>query len=299
MVTQRIEPLGAGLDADRDGDVVHLLRSQQRARVHLPGVEDLAAQRHHGLELAVPRLLGRATGRVALDQEQLGALRVLQRAVGQLPGQGRAGDDPLARDLLARPYPRLRVADRQLRDPLAGVRVLVEPQRELVLDDPGDEGRGLARGESFLGLAGELRVAHLGREHVAGVVPDVLGRELEPPRQQAPELAELADRLGEAEPEAVDVGSALQRRDQVDVALLDPARAVQPPHDGPVHALLLALDAAGERIVGQVLGRLHRLAQVLRQPAAVEPLVLLAGLLDGEPHREARAEHGLGPEHVL
>ncbi len=52
----------------------------------------------------------------------------------------------------------------------------LEPQPELVLDDAGDERRGFARRQAFLGLPGELRVAHLHREHVAGVVPDVLGR---------------------------------------------------------------------------------------------------------------------------
>ena len=45
-----------------------------RGQLFLAGggdVEDLAAQRQHGLVLAVARLLGAAAGRVALDDEEL------------------------------------------------------------------------------------------------------------------------------------------------------------------------------------------------------------------------------------
>ncbi len=51
--------------------------TQHLARVDFPGVQDLAAQRHHRLELAIARLLGRATGRITFDQEQLAALGLL------------------------------------------------------------------------------------------------------------------------------------------------------------------------------------------------------------------------------
>ena len=50
-------------------------------------IEDLAAQRQHGLVLAVAALLGRAAGRVALDDEEFGLGRVLLLAVGELAGQ--------------------------------------------------------------------------------------------------------------------------------------------------------------------------------------------------------------------
>ena len=69
----------AGIDTDGNGDVVHFLRREHFGRVDFPGVEDLAAQRHDRLELAVARLLRRAAGRIAFDQEQLGAAAVLRR----------------------------------------------------------------------------------------------------------------------------------------------------------------------------------------------------------------------------
>ena len=57
-----------------------------------PGIQDLAAQRHDGLGHAIARLLGRAAGRVALDQEQLAARRILVDAVGELARQRRPRD---------------------------------------------------------------------------------------------------------------------------------------------------------------------------------------------------------------
>ena len=75
----------------RDRDVVHFLRLQHFGGVDFPGVEDLAAQRHDRLELAVARLLGRAAGGIAFDQEQLAALRIAascnRRACRAAPGR--------------------------------------------------------------------------------------------------------------------------------------------------------------------------------------------------------------------
>ena len=125
----------AGVDAERDADVVDLLRREQLGRVDFPGVQDLAAQRHHGLVLAVARLLRGAAGRIALDEEQLGVRRLLDRAVGELARQRGARDDALAHDGLRGFQPVLRVLDRELRDRVAGLGMLVEPQREVVLDE--------------------------------------------------------------------------------------------------------------------------------------------------------------------
>ena len=63
------------IDADRDRDVVDLVVGEQPVALGLPGVEHLAAQRQDGLELLVAAHLGRAAGRVALDQENLVAAR--------------------------------------------------------------------------------------------------------------------------------------------------------------------------------------------------------------------------------
>ena len=120
--------------------------------------------------------------------------------------------------------------------------MLVQPETECILDDAGDESSGLARREPLLRLARELRVlACLHRQHEADAVPDVFRRELEAARQQVAKFAELADRVRQADAQAVDVRTALRRRDQVDVAFLDARPAVEPPRDRPVGGFLLAL----------------------------------------------------------
>ena len=65
-------------------------------------VEDLAAQRQHRLVGAVARLLGRAAGRIAFDDEEFGAGGGVLRAVGELAGQPQLAHRGLARRL---PFP--------------------------------------------------------------------------------------------------------------------------------------------------------------------------------------------------
>ena len=122
VVAQLAQVRGAGIDPERDADVVHFLGGADLAGLELPGVQDLAAQRHDGLEVLVARLLGGAAGGVALDQEQLGARRVLARAVGELARQRRAAGDALAHHARRGLRALLRVGDRELRDALARVR---------------------------------------------------------------------------------------------------------------------------------------------------------------------------------
>src|SRR5206468_9814401 len=64
-------------------------------------VEDLAADGEDGLGLAVARLLGRAAGAVALDDEDLGARRIVIGAVGELARKAElaGGGGRLALDL--------------------------------------------------------------------------------------------------------------------------------------------------------------------------------------------------------
>ena len=101
-------------------------------------VEDLAAQRQHGLRVAVAALLRRAAGGVALDDEDLGQRRVLHRAVGELAGQRRVLERGLAaREVarLARGGARLRRGHRLADDRVALLRVLLEELGEARVDD--------------------------------------------------------------------------------------------------------------------------------------------------------------------
>ena len=120
--------------AERRHDVLQLLVGEQLGGVRLLGVEHLAAQRQDRLGPPVAALLGRATRRVALDDEQLALARVGRRAVGELAGQvepvrhrGLAGH---RRDRRARRLARLRRQDQPVDHRLAPARVLVEPALE-------------------------------------------------------------------------------------------------------------------------------------------------------------------------
>src|SRR3546814_19492365 len=90
----RVGLVAADAGAQRGDQRADLVRGQHAVEARAFDVEDLAPQRQHRLVLAVAALLGRAAGRVALDDEQLAERRVLFLAVGELAGQ--AGDIPRA-----------------------------------------------------------------------------------------------------------------------------------------------------------------------------------------------------------
>src|SRR6266404_593091 len=81
-----VELLVADAGAERGDQRADLLAAQHLVEAGALDVEDLAAQRQHGLEFAVATLLGGAAGGVALDDEQLGFGWIALLAVGQLAG---------------------------------------------------------------------------------------------------------------------------------------------------------------------------------------------------------------------
>ena len=66
--------ISATVDAERDADVMHLLGTEDLGRIDLPGIQDLAAQRHDRLRIAVARLLGGSAGGITFDEEDLAQL---------------------------------------------------------------------------------------------------------------------------------------------------------------------------------------------------------------------------------
>jgi len=73
----------ADAGAERGDQDADLLAGQHLVGTHPLDVEDLAAQRQHGLEFAVAALLGAAACGIALDDEQLGLGGILFLAVGE------------------------------------------------------------------------------------------------------------------------------------------------------------------------------------------------------------------------
>ncbi len=174
---RQIEVVAADAGAERGDEGADLLARQHLVEAGPLHVEDLAAQRQHRLELAVAALLGRAAGRVALDDEHLGVGRVAVLAFGELARQRVDVERTLAPRQLAR-LARGLAGGRRLHhlgdDDLGFLGVLLEPGGQLIAHDALHHRLHLGGDELVLGLAGELGVRHLDGQHrgepLAGVV---------------------------------------------------------------------------------------------------------------------------------
>src|SRR5260370_1395046 len=130
VVAQLVEVEVVAPDAgpERGDEGADLLAGQHLVEARALDVEDLAAQRQHGLELAIAALLGGAAGRVALDDEDLGLGRVALLAVGELARQACDVERALAARQLARfprRLPRLRRLDHLAADDARLLRMLL------------------------------------------------------------------------------------------------------------------------------------------------------------------------------
>ena len=205
--------------AERDDQRPHVLAREDLVETRLLDVQELAAQRQDGLEAPVAALLGRATGRIALDDVELAAGGVALLAVGELAGQGHAVERALADDEVARLAGRLAGAGgRQalLDDPAAVGGVLVEVLAEAVRDRGLDLALDLRVAELRLGLALELRIGQLhaddGRQALAHVVAGQVGVVV---LEDAGPAGPVVQRARQGRAEARDVAAAVGRVDVV------------------------------------------------------------------------------------
>ena len=277
---------------------MYFLALQHAGAFHFPRVQDLAAQRHDGLRLAVPRLLRRATGGVAFHQEQFAAGGVLAGAVRQLARQRRAGGDALAYHLLGGLEAFLRCCNGQLSDAFAGIGVLVQPERERVFDDAAHEGGTFARRKTLFGLASELRVGEFHAQHIADAVPHVFRRQLHAARQEVPELAEIAHGIREAGAQAVHVGAAFSGRNEVHIAFADARFRIRNPSHGPICHFRTAFDGTREGLFRQERTLRELVRQVATKATGVKPLFAFVGGFVEQLDAKARAQHRLGAQHV-
>ena len=123
-------------------------------------VDQLAADRQDGLEAAVAPLLGRAAGRVALDDEKFGQGRITLGTVGQFAGQAAAGQRALAHRLagFARRLAGAGRGDGLFENLFRNGRVGLEEIHQPLVDDRADNAVDLGVDQFDLGLALELRV---------------------------------------------------------------------------------------------------------------------------------------------
>ena len=210
------------LVADPGADHLHE-RLDLGVREHLVdpvllGVDDLAAQREDRLVRLVARLLRGAAGGVALDDEELGQLRVADLAIGELlrhPAAERAlAPGQVAR--LARRHPRPGGGDRLRHDLLRVVRVLLEEHRQAGVDRRLDEPAYPRVAQLGLGLPLELRVLELHGDDGGESLAHVLALEVVLLLLQQPLVARvLVQRPRQRRVEAGEVGAALAGVDVV------------------------------------------------------------------------------------
>ena len=150
----------------------HLVDTRRR------DVEDLAAQRQDRLGFAVAALLGRAAGRVALDQKQFRSLGDTARTIGQLARQAQALGGALARQLLALLAARaiLGALDHSLQQRLGAGGVGRQPMIEMILYRVLDQAGRFGAGQLLLGLSLELRFADETGHQQARAAGQILGR---------------------------------------------------------------------------------------------------------------------------
>ena len=205
--------------ADRGDHCLDLRVRQDLVDAVLLGVDDLPAQRQDRLRRAVARLLRGAAGGVALDDEELRRLGVLDRAVGELPRKRRVLERALAACELARLACGLtRVSRRnRLLDDLARLRlVLLEKLGQPLVDDLLDEPRDSRVSQLRLRLPFELGIAELHRDDRGQPLASVLALEVVVLLLEEAFLARvLVERPRQRSPKALQVRTALGRVDVV------------------------------------------------------------------------------------
>ena len=221
LVVARLLDVELLADAGSDGgdQRADLLVREHLVDAVLLDVDDLAAQREDRLGVAVAALLGRAAGRVALDDEDLRQGRVADRAVGQLARQGGVLERRLAPGevaCLARRLARPRSRDRLRHDLARLARVLLEELGEALVDRGLHEALDRRVAELGLGLALELRVGDLDRDDRGQALAHVLALQVGVLLLELALLARVGvDRAGERRAEAGQVRAALMRVDVV------------------------------------------------------------------------------------
>ena len=282
-----------GAEGGDEGD--QFLAGEHLLEAGLFDVQDLAAQREDRLVAAVAALLGGAACGIALHDEQLGFGRVLRLAVGQLSGQREAVEDALAAHRLAglargEAGP-AGVGD--LPDDLLRVgRVLVEPDRELLVHHLLDQALDFRVAQLGLGLALELGVGQLDRDDRGDAFPGVFtgGRFLEV--LPLPALLGVAvDAAGERRLEADHVASTFdgvdvvrEGEDPLVVAIVPLHRDFQPD--------VVLLGAEEDRFVVQLFLPAVEEVDERDQPALELEVVVLGGALVADGDVEAGVEEG-------
>ena len=217
---------------------------------------------------AVAGLLGGAAGRVALDDENLRALRRRIGAVGELARQAQLAHRGLARNLLFLPAADALVGalDHEIEQLVGLCRIAGKPMIERVLDRLFDDARGLGGGQAILGLALELGLADEHRQHAAGAGHHVVRRDRGRALALSHALGVVLQAAGQGAAQARLVRAAVRRRNGIAIRRQE-AVDVGGPGDRPFGAAMLAGLA---RTAGEDVGMHERRALELRAEVVLE-----------------------------
>src|SRR4029453_12479640 len=180
-------------------------------------VEDLAAQRQHRLRGTIPRLLGRAASRIALDDEDLGTLGGGIGAVGELTGKAQLADRAFARVLLllAAADALLRALDHEVEEVVGLGGIAGEPMVERAPDCVLADACALGGSQPILGLTLKFRLADEYRDHACGAVHHVVARDYCRALALAHALGMVFDTFQESATQTRLVHAAVRRRNRV------------------------------------------------------------------------------------
>ena len=153
---------------------------RQLRRRGVGDVQDLAAQRQDGLRFAIAGALGAAAGGIAFDDEDFGAGRLLDRAIGKLAGKAQLACCGLPADFLFTTA--LQAIFRLIDGPFEQLgrllRRIGEPMVEGVAHGRFDDLGRLGGRELVLGLALEFGFANENGKHRGRRAHHVFGRDL-------------------------------------------------------------------------------------------------------------------------
>ena len=217
---------------------------------------------------AIARLLRRAAGGIALDDENLRAFGRAVGAVGELPRQAELAHRGLARDVLflAAADALLGALDHEVEELVGLRRIAGEPVIERVLDRLLDDPLRFGGGEPVLGLTLEFRLADEHREHGGGARHHVVRGDGGGALALTDALGVVLQPAGERGAQAGFVGAAVGRRDGVAIGI-EEAVGVDGPGDRPLRrAVRAGLAGAAGKNVGHQRGAGERFGQIILEP---------------------------------
>src|SRR6185437_4343034 len=253
LVAQLLLAVALSRAADqRQQEVSDLLVLPQLVGARRSNIEDLAAQRQDRLRLAIARLLRRAAGAVALDEEDLGTAGRAAAAIGELAGEAELARRALAVEILLLPPPLalFGALDYPIEQHARRFGIARKPMVEMILERSLDEPCRFRRGEALLGLALELRLLDEKRQQDHRTGHHILGGDL-PGAAVAGELAIGLEAAGQPGAQPRLMRAPVGCRDGVAVEGLERFLVFGPgnrPFDAATFAeLMLAVEGLGSK----------------------------------------------------